>query len=274
MLSAKTLGLTVVGNSGGHSLVLCPFHNDRRPSAWYNERKGMFYCAVCGFGVNQVELARKMGLDPDLIADMEAEVDDYEPPDFSLIPDDVSINWYGSKGYHPYFEVRGITANTAQLYGMRYHENPEAVAFPIMTPNGTFLIGSVVRYIDTAKTGTRYKKYGKITPYWPREHNKDVAIICEGGFSAMRMSKYRNEEQEFCYAMFGARCNQELIDATWHFDKVVFLYDDDIAGERACHQMRKLNPTANSYTLSKAPDDMSTTELTYLWDKIRRVIYE
>lgn len=47
-------------NTGAEEVkVLCPFHNDTKPSASVNTQKGLFKCWVCGNGYNEVQFLSK-----------------------------------------------------------------------------------------------------------------------------------------------------------------------------------------------------------------------
>ena len=80
-------------------------------------------------------------------------------------------------------------------------------------------------------------------------------------------------QDELVVSTLGALANQRIVNLVSIFKHVTFLYDDDIAGDRACRKMRQLAPLRKAFTLSKAPDDMTDLELVQLIDKLRR-LYE
>lgn len=270
MTSIRSLGLEVVRISGGHEMVLCPFHADTTASAWFNPRKSLFYCAVCGIGKNIQQLAVALGVEWD-----GEDWDIYENiPEYSMIGGSEPID-IGNAIYHPYMEYRKITQRVVDDFGLRFKDyQPEAVVFPVTTLSGTH-IGAVYRFIGG---GQRYKKVGEMTPIWPLHFLIKATvlpkhlIVTEGGFSALRLAPLMYSD-EMVVSTLGALANERIVDITAPFEAVTFLYDDDIAGDRACRKMRKLAPLRKAFTLSKAPDDMTDLELIQLADKLRR-LYE
>jgi DNA primase len=269
MTSVTALGLQVERISGGHELLLCPFHADTNPSAWFNPKKNLFYCAVCGTGMNIYQMARALNVEIEL--DGEENVEEYIK-DYSMLSDPSGLN-LGTAGYHPYVELRGIDAFTAGAFGLRFSSSgPEAVIFPVTSVYGSSC-GSVHRYVNPAQMGTRYKKFGKMKPLWPlhfleRGRNAHLVVVVEGGWSAMRLTSVLNHD-EVAVSTLGALANEGIADVVNGFPQVVFLYDDDMAGERACRKMRQIAPDRLAFTLEKAPDDMNEDELFELMGKVR-----
>lgn len=63
-------GLDVQGR-GDQVKVLCPFHDDHKPSCGVNLKKQVFNCFACGAGGNALDFATRMeGLDPDKTSDL------------------------------------------------------------------------------------------------------------------------------------------------------------------------------------------------------------
>lgn len=73
-------------------------------------------------------------------------------------------------------------------------------------------------------------------------------------------------------ALLGAKANEAIVDVLRDWDIVIFFYDGDEAGIRACRKMRKLFPLAYSWTLPTAPDDMTDKELEELFAKLEKNI--
>lgn len=278
MTSARNFGLTVTGTSSGEELVLCPFHSDSHSSAWFNPKKELFYCAVCGLGLNAVQLAAKLGVEverDDLLSDRT------EPLDYDLVSNDISFDLGEDIHHHvhPYLIERKVCKETAMAYGLRYKtSNPEAIVLPVTNYGGT-VKGVVYRYLNPKQVGTRYRKLGFGFPVWPlhrlRGCTEDVPLILtEGPFSAMRLHSFGLQHgfELSTLALLGAKANRGIVNFLARFN-CFFLYDADPAGRRACLQMRELLPTAQSWTLSVAPDDMTDeqieTLLTHLAEKRR-----
>lgn len=275
MTSARNLGLTVTGSSGREELVLCPFHSDKTSSAWWNPDKELFYCAVCGIGLNLVQLASRLNVALDEIASNANEnIQDYnlmvETPHYDL----------GEVKYHPYFEKRKIDRQVFYMYGARFKDSiPIAASFPIYDLTNK-VVGVQYRYLNPEETGTRYRTFGEVQPVWPMHELKwlvttKTVIVTEGVFSAMRLSShlYHNESSTInliVLATMGAKANSKTLALLNPF-KSIFLYDNDNAGRRACKKMRELAPLGHAYVLSTSPDDMNNTQLYELVDKVEKL---
>lgn len=57
---ARTLGLGEAVRKGDEWAVLCPFHDDHRPSLRLNPEKRAWYCFVCSEGGDAIELVMKV----------------------------------------------------------------------------------------------------------------------------------------------------------------------------------------------------------------------
>lgn len=275
MISATMLGLTVQGSAGlGEEMVLCPFHNDSKASAWYSPFKGLFYCSVCGIGKNVKQLAAALGID-DL-----GELDDANSaplPDFDLMvePDDFAL---GEAYYHPYFQKRGISQTIASEYGLRWlSQTPQAAVLPITDFIGD-TVGVCYRFLNVQESGTRYKFVGKTTPLWPMHKLlnlqwKETIVVTEGSFSALRINSYLEQFGLECnvFSLMGAKANKDIVEILRMINAIV-LYDNDFAGRRACAKLRQLHPTVCAWTLKKSPDDMSDEEIAKLFKLISKKV--
>lgn len=265
MLSARDFGLEVTKTSGSEELVLCPFHSDSTPSAWFNPRKGLFYCAVCALGLNVYQLAKRLG-----VTGIEMEWLGTEfPEDFALISEPQTFD-LGVKMYHPYFKQRNISPETIEEYDVRWSELHQAAAFPLTGVDGRL---QGVMYRNTAPDQPRYRLFGTIPLLWPLHklpnNIKEPLLITEGAFSALRLFDFAlglNFHLN-CYALLGAKASERLADMVGGFD-CIFLYDSDTAGRRACRRMRELLPLAKSFVLPIAPDDMTDEQIQELIVKL------
>lgn len=271
-ISAKQLGLTVTGTSAGEELILCPFHHDKNASAWWNPKKELFYCAVCG-GFNLQQMAKKMHLSVEMYELQDAPI---ELQDYDLL---VTENYIprGERIYAEYYRNRGISESIIYLYDMEWRKDEPAAVLPRKDLHGE-RTGSVLRYIEPAKFGSRYKVFGETTPLWPMNtlrflHKDQVVLVTEGAFSAMRLATYYSEQGvfEMPLALLGAKANEDIVDIMRPF-RPVFLYDGDEAGRRACRKMRSLFPLALSFTLSTSPDDQDEAQLASMIDNLNERI--
>lgn len=274
MSSGRNFGLSVVGTSGGQELVLCPWHHDTRPSAWFDPRKELFYCAVCGVGYNAKQLSKRMGITYEEIEFGGEE----EPEDYDLLDDEFdSASMLGETYYPHYLMERGVGTVTTERYGVRWEAQQEAIVLPITTIMGK-AVGACYRYVHPEASGTRYRKFGEQTPVWPMHHlrGKQPAagfIIVEGAFSAMKMCDFFYRKKGVflnVVALLGAKANKKIVDTLAPF-QCIFLYDKDAAGIQACKRMREINPLNKSFTLPVSPDDMDDRQLEELMEKLGKV---
>ncbi len=269
MTSARAFGLTVTKMSGGQELVLCPFHNDRHASAWWNPTKELFYCAVCGLGLNAVQLANRLGLEHEEVVEW-----DVEPEDFNLV--DESEPWnLGVNEYHEYFKQRGICPTVIDRCGIRWkYTEPEAAVIPLCDINDN-VQGVQYRYLDVEKAGTRYKTFGKVPPVWPMQrlpklHEGQMVMVVEGAWSALRLETFSTENEHSyppAFALLGAKANEEIVEVLRPF-QAVYLYDNDDAGRRACRKMRELSPLSWSF-VGNSPDDMNDAEILNMYGALK-----
>lgn len=254
MVSAREMGLTVQGVSSGEELVLCPWHEDGKASAWFNPQKGLFYCSVCNLGLNLAQLSERLGV----VALVDQEPgeynffeDSFRLPDLELLP-----------SYSSYIKGRGVDEDTAAYYGVRWQEKPAAAVFPLTNPRGR-VTGVVERYERSAEQGTRYRFRGNRPPLWPLHllpQQDEVIFVTEGGWSAMRI----NQETGFpALALLGARANKVIAEVVESF-RTIFLYDGDQAGRNAAEKMQELSPLSLCFTVQTSPDDMSDSQINRL----------
>jgi hypothetical protein len=104
--------------------------------------------------------------------------------------------------------------------------------------------------------------------FLPELEEDAVVYIVEGAWSAMHIHSVAPEIP--CLALLGAKANKAIVDALRPFNPVV-LYDDDMAGRRACLRLRQLAPTIPTYTVSVSPDDMDATEIEHLLERLKEL---
>jgi hypothetical protein len=268
MSSARQFGLTVTGSSGGQELVLCPFHLDRHSSAWWNPTKELFYCAVCGFGLNAWQLANRLGVEYEEVIEWNAELGDL------YLVDDEPVWELGQLVYHDYFRERGIHEKVINAYGVRWkNAEPRGAVIPLTSLSGE-IVGVQYRFQDEVTAGTRYKIHGKVPPVWPMHKLKDLhngcpILLFEGVWSAMRVATWLLRHPHInlpTFALLGAKANEEIVETLSPFN-AVYLYDADEAGSRACKKMKELAPLSHSF-ITMSPDDMRDGEIENLLGSI------
>lgn len=275
MTSASAFGLSVEGTSGGEELVLCPFHDDRKASAWFHPKKELFYCAVCNMGLNGRQLAARMGLEYEGIK----AYGDEEPPDFDLYDSSPPLE-LGEEFYAMYMSQRGVKHSTCIEYGVRWKGGPSpAAVFPITTL-GRVIVGAQYRYEKPELEGTRYRIIGDVTPVWPMHNLYALApgsllVVTEGVFSALRLHSFMEKNGVtgiYPFALMGAKANTRILQLLSHL-KPFFLYDKDDAGYKACTKMRSLGSDVRAF-VTKSPDDMSEGEMSILLNNLFNVHFK
>jgi DNA primase len=268
MFSAKAFGLSVRGSSGGEELVVCPFHHDHSPSAWFNPKKGLFYCSVCHLGLNISQLAKKLGVRLDEVEEVYS-TDREEPEEYNLFEEQLRLD-LGEEVYHPYFQKRNISEEAISAYGVRWSSAKDAAVMPISDLQGV-IRGATYR----RRSGrVRYYSQGQRFPLWPMRllpalDLRRPVLITEGPFSALRIATVSPQTQSLC--LFGSRATQTLVEAIRPL-KAILLYDGDLAGRTACLRLRRMAPSISAYTTEISPDDMTEEEIYELLGKIQRRI--
>jgi DNA primase len=263
MITARHLGLEVRGNSGGEELVLCPWHHDTNPSAWFNPRRGLFYCAVCHLGLNVSQLAKKLNI---ILEEAEYYASESAVEEYNLFGEQLRLD-LGEEVYHSYFERRNVSEAAVHNYGVRWSEDKRAAVFPTTDLEGK-VRGVTYRY---TKGRQRYMKLGETFPVWPMcilpsFNPKRMVVVVEGAFSTLRINTVDAIVQSV--AILGAKANRKLVELLRPF-QCVFLYDGDSAGRTACLRMRSMAPLSYSWTVD-SPDDCTDVEIQILIEKIER----
>lgn len=261
MISARHLGMEVVGSSGGEELVKCPWHNDNTPSSWFNPRRGLFYCAVCHLGLNVKQLALKLNVP---LEEVEYYSASEAVEEYNLFGEQLRLD-LGDEVYHEYFVRRNVSLSTLQNYGVRWSEDKRAAVFPVTDLEGK-IRGATYRY---TKGRQRYGNVGETFPVWPMRllsafNPRRLLVIVEGAFSALRINTVCPEIQ--CLSLLGAKANRKLVEMIRPM-ACVFLYDGDETGRRACLRLRSMAPLAYAWTVTNSPDDCSDGQIQFMMER-------
>lgn len=176
-----------IGHQYGHEVtVICPFHNDRSPSATFNTKTGLFYCFVCKLGLNAWSLAKRL----DIKYDIEAEP---TPLATSGVPLGDDFEWrqsfFGAKSAKRsvYLKSRGVTPEQIEQFDIR--ENDDGIIFPLFNAKGS-LVGTQTRY--KSRSTPRYRTQGVKPPVWPMSvfpPTEGQIILAEGIFGALNLRR-------------------------------------------------------------------------------------
>jgi hypothetical protein len=249
------LGLEVSKMSGDEALVLCPFHDDKNPSASFNVKKGLFFCFACGAKGNAEQVAERLGTDVKRI-----ETSGYHAvgPVFEK-SEDIRVCTLSRLALdNPYLRSRSVSTHSVRRFQIREY-NDTGVVFPIYTIDRK-CIGGIVR----AYEGTpRYKYIGESYPvwqayHWPSLDPREPLFIVEGVFGAIRA--YECGVQ--AVAILGAsKVSQAVVDLTASFPKRYALFDPDHAGRLASAKIILLSRgSIRAHVTGKEADEMTKAQ--------------
>lgn len=140
----------------GERSIRCPFHDDRTPSASWNDETHLFYCFTCGWGGTARSVAERLGNEKtmNLLGTIEAGVAVPKAPPAPLPSNEAVVTWH-----------HALMADTAKLEWLRRKRawvpevlqeflvgwDGERITIPITTESGVLL--NVRRYLPNAPRG-------------------------------------------------------------------------------------------------------------------------
>ena len=181
----SNLGLNIVKVDGREAVIICPLHEDRNPSFFFNLDNQLFHCfAEClrGKGIGQLkyqltgEAAKYSDVIPLPITAKRSFL-----PRIPLLP--LAINNEGEK----YLLGRGFILDTIKKWNLMYWSEPNGIIIPIEK------VGYVLRYINPEGKNKKYKYIAgtKIeSTLFGIEKFKNInhsVIIVEGAFDVIYM---------------------------------------------------------------------------------------
>jgi DNA primase len=218
MIDPITLGLETYTVSGDEIQVLCPFHDDHRPSASFNMAKGLFYCYGCGTAMNARKLSIELGSDIKTLKDvsiLEKIQDEKEWRQLLYSP--LAID-------NEYLHSRGVTNDQIKQWQIRYFD--ERIIFPLFRPAPD--ICGVQERITGGSSTYRYIVHGEKPPVWPLDdsfYSERRPILVEGVFGALRLRSFG----VVAFATIGSQVTNRIIRALNGRTPTVW-YDNDYAG--------------------------------------------
>jgi hypothetical protein len=248
MIDPTALGLDVSGIHGDEAIVLCPFHNDHRPTnASFNVKKGLFHCFACGKNANSKQLALYLGGQivglPDTSFLRRAK-DENEWRHLLSAP--LAID-------HPYMKTRGITNDEIERFSI-LEINEDFVGIPAYDTRGRN-VAIILRRIPDIRKQNGHPRLGKgaaggdlswlshsksryillgqrpslacLAPDCKDDkllHDKRL-ILVEGIFGAIRARRFDLQ----AYPALGATPSRRTMVAI-SGRAVTAIYDDDFAG--------------------------------------------
>lgn len=185
MIDPEALGLETFNISDNEIQTLCPFHDDHKPSASFNMKKGLFYCYACGTSMNAKKIALELGGD---IVELKntakllrrRDVREWRP----LLYAPQAID-------HPYLQRRKVTNGQVRWYDIKELEG--GVGFPLTTRHGT-ICGMQERKTGRGNNGSRYILHGSKPEFWPSRTSfasEQSPLLVEGVFGVLRLERAR-----------------------------------------------------------------------------------
>lgn len=261
MIDPIALGLDVRRVNRNECSVICPYHDDHEPSAYFNAERGLFHCFACGVGKTARQIAE----------DLETEVvkvPSLRVPGAHVVGGPV-IDWTSLLTLplaldHSYLAFRGVTNDTVRDFGIR--QMPGAVVFPVRDKWG-HVKGVMIRQMSRRKS-RRYMYLGDKQPMWPFDrffedpnpHKRNVFVV-EGIFGAINARQHGIE----AYAIMGATSIREASYALLGLKTFKILFDDDIAGYVGATSLMLATRFHGRVLLPGAEADEITREV---WDRM------
>jgi DNA primase len=203
--------------------IVCPFHNDHRPSCHIDFINGRFHCFACeakGNAFNFVQLANSKLSDlkqlllyhailnsskvskikiPKINKSVKSGKDLYTPEDELFLAHDYyyglkSVNWHDVQSeYKDYMINRGFTSKTLNLIKAKLTitNNKYPLIFPIMD-NGEFK-GYVCRTTDKQTEKDRKYLYNKgfsRNNTLGGDYKNKVVVLCEGYMDMLKLKQF------------------------------------------------------------------------------------
>lgn len=256
---AKQLGIDVRYKSGNEQIVICPFHDDKSPSAWFSTEKGLFYCSVCSVGLNFNQLADKLEIE-------NFNVVRGEPEKYDMFPVEREPP-RGIKKYNDYLKDRGITKD----YFLRNMETTIGGDVIFTQYFGNKREGSIIR----KRRGTpKYLNFSNL-PVWPFKKVETKSgmkiILVEGLFSAALINQKIEQlclENIVCFSLLGVNFNS--IKSIFVDENCFVYFDNDKAGKNAMEKYKNMFPHHRTKILRVSPDDMNEEDLEKFLYKVKR----
>jgi len=245
----KSIGLSIVGETGNDFLCYCPFHSNRHTSSFSVSReKGAFICfnPSCGEAGTLQELVKRVMNKNEyeamrFISSKEAEAlenfDELlseameEKPVFEEFSQETLDRLHAgmSKEAADYLASRGINQESIDHFNLGYSASMNMVITPVHSPDGT-PIGLVGRSIEgkSFKNSTNLPKSKTLFNIHRAKKIGDHVIIVESNFDAIRVHQAGFPNVVATLGGFISVEQQNLLNR--HFNKITVMTDADLAG--------------------------------------------
>jgi len=245
----KSIGLSIVGETGNDFLCYCPFHSNRHTSSFSVSReKGAFICfnPSCGEAGTLQELVKRVMNKNEyeamrFISSKEAEAlenfDELlseameEKPVFEEFSQETLDRLHSSmsKEAVDYLSSRGINQESIDHFCLGYSASMNMVITPVHSPDGT-PIGLVGRSIEgkSFKNSTNLPKSKTLFNIHRAKKIGDHVIVVESNFDAIRVHQAGFPNVVATLGGFLSTEQHNLLNR--HFNKITVMTDADLAG--------------------------------------------
>ena len=245
----KSIGLSIVGETGNDFLCYCPFHSNRHTSSFSVSReKGAFICfnPSCGEAGTLQELVKRVMNKNEyeamrFISSKEAEsLENFdellseameEKPVFEEFSKETLDRLHSdmSKDGIDYLASRGINKESIDHFGLGYSASMNMVITPVHSPDG-MPIGLVGRSIEgkAFKNSTNLPKSKTLFNIHRAKKIGDHVIVVESNFDAIRVHQAGFPNVVATLGGFLSIEQQNLLNR--HFNKITIMTDADLAG--------------------------------------------
>lgn len=230
--------LDIVGTSGDEVIARCPFHDDNKPSFYFNVKRGLYMCHACHVTGNAKKLAEALNarLTTDVNAD--ALVNTFQSLRESR--EGVTLrryheSWLTRFDIEPtdyWTDERGLSEAIVRKFRLGYDPDRHAVTIPIRDVNGHLL--GVIHRLLSKRTRFRYvyPKDFKITQHLFAAHlikkiNQPLAIV-EGSIDCIAMWDAGIPAVALLSSHISGKQVKILREA--NVKRVVLMLDNDTAG--------------------------------------------
>lgn len=249
-MRAIDVGLKVIRSFSGYEQCLCPFHDDRHPSAIFYHNTYTLHCFVCAktFTLREIANANKIALSDEEIESLSYETLERNIESFmksyEYLQKAQTASWsigtaksqIDSDSWD-YFLSRGIDESVADDYRVKL-TNGGVVFFH--RQNIQTISGYVVRVAKPINSTMRYIKVGELENFWPTQKILSLTkpiervIITEGPFKAMRIEMALRKmgiHDTVSVTTFGTRFSHEMTKTIEELGtKTIIIGDGDEAG--------------------------------------------
>lgn len=239
--------LDIRRHSGAEVEALCPFHEDHRPSFYFNLKRGMWICHACGVRGNYRQLVKLLAVDAfeedveELLQELRKKIEFIDDDPGDVEPQTYPDSWLIQFEHdHHYFSTRGLSDRVIAMFGLGYDVVTNSVTFPLRDIDGKLhgvlrrqlSSGAVPKYLEP----TGYKKSDYLYGAWlvTAEHialtegQVDALAMWDAGIQAVAMGGSSLSRKQ-------AQAMRELAPR-----RVTILPDNDLPGRQAVSRAKEM----------------------------------